>query len=225
MDLLEIEQKFTILPSLIQTFRLNKGTPQFTSLKSLGTIHINDAYFEDKKIQILSKNGVWIRRRDGIWEAKRRPTTQPSVNVNVNGGNGGDPVLAVYNRTAFEEIRCHQQIQSLINTYIPNTPDSSRNFDLDISCQFRTKRETYLIDGKFSVMLDETSFGHSTGEVEVEVEIDMAEGKGKKVAIEKAHADIGEFLDKYSWFFRAGKEEPKGKLCAYFEAFPPAWEQ
>lgn len=75
-------------------------------------------------------------------------------------------------------------------------------------------------------MLDDTSFGHTSGEVEVEVDVDVAEGKGKEVTIEKVHADIGEFFDKYSWFFRAGgKEEPKGKLSAYFEAFPSAWEK
>src|SRR5690606_12893093 len=122
------------------------------------------------------------------------------------------------------EIQCHQQIQSLINKYIPNTPDSKKDFGLDLFCQFGTKRETYLVDGKFSVMLDETTFGHASGEVEVEVDVDIADGERKEVAIEKAHADIKEFLDKYSWFFRAGGDQkPKGKLTAYFDAFPPAW--
>lgn len=244
MVLLEIEQKFTILPSLVQAFCLNKGKPRFSSIKSLGTIHINDAYFDNKESEILCKNGIWIRKRNGIWEAKSRPLVLKGENYGAasatgtvdhdndnhcqNQKNGVSPGREIYNRTAFEEIRCPKQIQSLISSYIPNTPDSNRNFGLDVSCHFVTTRETYLVDGKFSVMLDQTSFGHATGEVEVEVELDVdaTGGKEKELAIEKAHADIGEFLDRYSWFFRAGgKEEPKGKLSAYFEMFPPAWEK
>jgi thiamine-triphosphatase len=234
MVLLEIEQKFTLLPSLVQAFHLNKGVPQFTSIKSLGTVSFNDAYFEDKDSQIFSRNGIWIRKRDGIWEAKRRPTANKDGNLSDKKGilqntqklQSGDSERASYNRTAFEEIRDHQRIQSLVNDYIPNSGDATQNFGLDAFCQFRTNRKTYLVDNKFSVMLDETSFGHSSGEVEVEVDIDLTEGKGKDAAIEKAHEDIGNFLDKYSWFFRAGgAEKPKGKLTAYFEAFPPAWEK
>jgi hypothetical protein len=56
--------------------------------------------------------------------------------------------------------------------------------------------------------LDETSFGHSVGEVEL-----MHDNAAE------AHREIDAFLDKYSWFF--GKDAPKGKLTAFFEKFPP----
>ena len=79
------------------------------------------------------------------------------------------------------------------------------DYGLDILCRFRTSRETASVDGKFTVVLDKTDFGH-VGEVEL-----LAEDA------EKSHAEIAEFMAKYSWFF--DKKGPKGKLSAYFEKY------
>lgn len=187
MFLLEVEQKFGFSPSLIRLFKSNKGNPPFSNLLYQGTHRFHDAYF-DHASQILANNGIWIRRRDTRWEAKRRTE--------------GDFV-----RTAFEEIDNLGRIHDLVCRYLPGSPDAHKNFGLDVCCQFNTTRELYLADRKFSIMLDETNFGHSVGEVEL---------KTKDTA--QAHKEIDAFLDKYSWFFR--KEKPKGKLTAYFERFP-----
>ncbi|KAI9766682.1 MAG: hypothetical protein M1840_006326 [Geoglossum simile] len=149
---------------------LNKGDPPFSSLRYLGTNRFHDANF-DHTSQILAHNGIWIRRRDARWEAKRQTE--------------GDFI-----RSAFEEINSLGRIHDLICRYLPGSPNARKNFDR-----------------KFSIMLDETDFGHSVGEVELEAE-DAVE----------AHKEINAFLDKYSWFFQ--KERPKGKLTAYFERFP-----
>src|SRR6266487_4821250 len=123
MVLLEIEQKFRFTPSLCQFFRLNKGHPPFSSLKSLGTHRFYDIYFD--RSQILAQNGVWIRKRDDKWEAKRR----------IEGN---------FIRTAFEEIDDSTRIHSLVCQYLPGSPDERFNFGLDVSCQFGTTRQLYV---------------------------------------------------------------------------------
>ncbi|KAI9763321.1 MAG: hypothetical protein M1840_000586 [Geoglossum simile] len=187
MVLLEVEQKFCFSPSLVRLLHLNKGNPPFSSLRYLGTNRFHDAYF-DRTSHTLAHNSIWIRRRDARWEAKRRTE--------------GDFI-----RSAFEEINSPGRIHDLICRYLPGSPNAQENFGLDMYCQFRTTRETYLADRKFSIMLDKTDFGHSVGEVEVEAE-DAVE----------ALREINAFMDKYPWFFQ--KERPKSKLTAYFERFP-----
>lgn len=87
------------------------------------------------------------------------------------------------------------------------------DFGLDAMAGFETHRLTLLADGKFTVVLDFTDFGHVVGEVEL-----MAEDA------ERAHGDIEAFLKEYAWFFDT--EKPKGKLTAYFEKFGYArWEK
>ena len=87
------------------------------------------------------------------------------------------------------------------------------NFGLDAMAGFETHRLTLLADGKFTVVLDFTDFGHVVGEVEL-----MAEDA------ERAHGDVEAFLKEYAWFFDT--VNPKGKLTAYFEKFGyPRWEK
>lgn len=69
-------------------------------------------------------------------------------------------------------------------------------------------REVYRADKRFSVMLDQTDFGHAVGEVEV-----LARDA------EAAEKEIGEFIERYKWFFGHGKQ--KGKIAAYLEKFGP----
>ena len=80
------------------------------------------------------------------------------------------------------------------------------DFGLDAIADFETHRRTFLADGRFTVVLDVTDFGHRVGEVEL-----MAEDA------ERAHREIGAFLEKYAWFFDTSR--PQGKLTAYFEKF------
>lgn len=80
------------------------------------------------------------------------------------------------------------------------------DFGLDAIADFETYRYAFLADGKFTVVLDKTSFGHQVGEVEVLAE--DAEG---------AHAEIDTFCEMYRWFI--DREGVKGKLTAYFERY------
>ena len=94
----------------------------------------------------------------------------------------------------------------MVRKHVPECLGPENNFGLDMLCKFDTVRDSFLADGKFTVVLDHTDFGHQVGEVEL-----MAEDA------EKAHADIDAFLKEYAWFFDT--TNPKGKLTAYFEKF------
>lgn len=116
-------------------------------------------------------------------------------------------------RSTFSETKDRNQIRELVRSHFP---DGSRDFDnqfgLNRMAGFETHRCTFLADGKFTVVLDTTDFGHRVGEVEL-----MAEDA------EEAHGEIDGFVRKYAWFF--DMEKPKGKLTAYFEKFGiPKWE-
>ena len=116
-------------------------------------------------------------------------------------------------RSTFSETKDRNQIRELVRTHFPDpSRDFHNQFGLGVMAEFKTHRLTYLADGKFTVVLDCTDFGHSVGEVEL-----MAEDA------EKAHKDIDAFFEEYAWFFDTSK--PKGKLTAYFEKFGlPKWE-
>lgn len=187
MVLFEVERKFIFLPALVPMFKLNKGLPPFKHLKYQGTSTFRDTYYDSS--EILSNRGIWIRKRDKGWEAKKR-------------------VQGDFLKTSYEEIKSPLKIRSLVSENLPGIPTNNENFGLDIFCDFTTKRELYLADEKFSIMLDEADFGHTVGEVEL-----LASN------INVAEFDIDEFMKKYSWFFKNGK--PKGKITAYLEKYGP----
>lgn len=116
-------------------------------------------------------------------------------------------------RSTFSETKDRNQIRELVRSQFRDPSlDFHNAFGLDTMAGFRTHRLSFLADGKFTVVLDSTDFGHRVGEVEL-----MAEDA------EEAHRDIDAFLKEYAWFFDTSV--PKGKLTAYFEKFGlPKWK-
>ncbi len=113
-------------------------------------------------------------------------------------------------RSTFSEIKDRSQIHELVRSHFP---DRGLCFEddflgLDAIAEFETDRLSFRADGRFTVVLDSTDFGHRVGEVEL-----MAEDADA----EKAHKDIEAFLREYPWLFDTSS--PKGKLTAYFEKF------
>ncbi len=188
MPVYEIEQKFVFNPALLARFRMNHGTPPFRSLALQRTESFVDEYFDSANR--LSRSGLWIRKRDGSWEAKQRQS--------------GDFV-----RSSFYETTKVDEITKLVGTHMGGGYGGSpeTNFGLKSFCRYRTTRETFLADRRFSIMLDSTDFGHWVGEVELQTENTAT-----------ALADIDIFMQKYAWFF-ANDATPKGKITAYFERF------
>lgn len=182
----EIEKKFGIRTQLLPRFRSNRGSPVFRQLQFLRSEHFEDAYYDS--CNKLSSNGLWVRRRGIVWEAKR--------------SKSGD-----FTRSAFHETNDVAHIRSLITNYTNIDVGPDGNFELGLISRFRTARELYRADEKFSVMLDATGFGHWVGEVEL-----LAHDE------QLAHLDTDAFIRRYAWFF-AQEKEPEGKLTAYFKKF------
>lgn len=198
MVLFEVEQKFNWTSEKLHKLRkvLNNPIhhPTFKA-PNLEYHAFHDTYYDSH--QTLSKHGLWVRKRLSLpgpckWEAKR--SRKPAVD---------------FLRTTFEETNDTSQILKMLKAYIPTASDHSQNFGLEEMCQFTTWRNSFEVNEKFNVVLDETDFGHRVGEIEV-----MAEDP------DVAHKEIENFKGKHGWLFGGdGGEKPKGKVTAWFERF------
>ncbi|KAL1986937.1 hypothetical protein VTN96DRAFT_5354 [Rasamsonia emersonii] len=210
MTLLEIERKFAFHPALLSQFRRNGGAPPFTHLQHLGSQKFHDIYFDGKR-DILARHGIWVRQRNGVWQAKQRVQNH----CDKKGEHTGSSREDVFLRTVFNEISCPREIHALVTRYVPSGlsfPSADCNFGLQPIANFTTSRETFLADERFHVVLDETCFGHRVGEVEL-----LAE-RGEE---QHAQLEIDRFMERYRWFFLScGNNSVKGKLSAHFERFP-----
>ncbi|KAI4235568.1 MAG: hypothetical protein L6R40_006430 [Gallowayella cf. fulva] len=197
--LLEVETKF-LTPkdyrnlswgkskqSLVATLWSKQGNPAFKRLEALDTHIFTDTYYDHQ--DILSRNGIWLRQR----RDKVSATLEAKVRIS------GD-----FKSSTFDEITDRKSIAELIRPHFQHLALEKEGFGLDLLAKFTTKRQQFLAD-QFTVVLDDTDFGHSVGEVEM-----MAEDEAK------AHREIDGFMARYPWFFLRGKVE--GKLEAYLRA-------
>ncbi|MCJ1475930.1 hypothetical protein MMC13_004594 [Lambiella insularis] len=188
--ILKVERKFRCSPRSISLLRHNGGDPPFQELTYLGQHRFHDTYYDSNNT--LSGNGVWIRRRSGVWQAKVR--------------QGGDFI-----NSKFGELVGKDQIRRLIAQYGVRTSESD-DFGLSTIAQYVTERERWKADGTFEIAIDTTDFDHTVGEVEMSVE-DPNTGSNEAVT-SRMDAQIEAFMEKYSWAFPSGVTV--GKLSAYF---------
>lgn len=198
----EIERKFFTNAGSRVRISANLGKPAFRNLIYLGQTTFKDIYFD--RDRMLSTNGVWMRERNGRWEAKSRLD--------------GD-----YINSTFNELSERQDIEAIIKKYCSQADVASHNFGLQEIAQFTTTRDTWKADDRFKIILDDTDFGHSVGEVELVAAIkttsdDQSLEALQKSVTKKMHSDIDNFMKRYPWAFPV--EEPLGKLSAYF-----AWKR
>ncbi|KAK0666900.1 CYTH-like domain-containing protein [Cercophora samala] len=195
--ILEVERKFHSLA--VHQLTQNGGNPPFQSLRTLPLQIIRDTYYD--KADLLSSSGAWIRRRNGIWEAKIR--------------KGGD-----FTNSRFEELSRVSDIAACVENITKIQAHERENFGLGIMADFTTTRETWIADDEFRIVRDNMDFGHEVGEVELQRALE-GEGGGvpseeeKMVEMQRMDERISEFMRRYSWAFTSGK--PVGKLTAYFE--------
>ena len=200
MTLLEVERKFSWKQANFKVLISNGGSPPFIVHPRITSRAFRDIYYDSS--HKLSSKGLWVRKRlhhgpytsinitkTGVWEAKQA----------MLGSS--------FNNSTYEETQDTNHLLQMINKHIPGCLGPEEDFGLKELCQSETLRRSFLADHKFTVVLDETDFGHSVGEVEI-----LADDA------KQAHADIGTFLNHYAWFFDCSK--PKGKLTAYLEKFP-----
>lgn len=201
MKLLEVERKFTWDPASLHILMSNGGLPPFSSRPVIQSKTFRDIYYDLGNK--LSSTGLWVRKRLHYHPHKRVDVPSTCTWEAKQSMPGSS-----FARSTYDETQDPKRILQMIRDRIPKCPGPGESFGLEETCRFKTYRRSFLADGKFSVMLDETDFGHSTGEVELIVE-----------DADRAHADIEAFLARYAWLFDCSK--PVGKLTAYFEKYPP----
>ncbi|EWC46409.1 hypothetical protein DRE_04352 [Drechslerella stenobrocha 248] len=188
----EVERKFCFAFANISRFHHNKGAVPFTSIVFKGSTGQQDIYY-DTKAYDLDKHMVWVRLRDGHWEAKT-----------LRAGS--------HERATYEEVKGRQGIVRMLRDLgMANWKEKEQvpgNFGLSKIVEFATARRTYKVDGKFTVVLDTTDFGHAVGEVE------LIGNDGIK-----CHEEIDDFISKHRWFFETAGTV-KSKMRAYWDAFP-----
>lgn len=198
-SVLEVERKFRSLA--VPKLSRHSGNPSFQSLRSLGSQTFRDIYYD--RFDILSSAGIWVRSRNGEWQAKIK-----------KGGN--------FTNSMFEELSGAESISSYVGQLLGCKVIKDNAFGLEPIASMTTDRMNWLADNKFQIVLDKMDFGHTVGEIELQMLVDLevtAEGASIEEQKGKLMREMDEkiitFMDRYSWAFTPG--EPKGKLSAYFE--------
>lgn len=196
--ILEVERKFSNIA--VKDLTSHAGNPPFRTLQHLRPRKFTDVYYD--KSNILSTNGIWIRRRDGLWQAKVR--------------QGGD-----FSNSKFEEITDPLEIARYVRALAGGEGNQVDCFGLKELATLTTFRQSWLADDEFRIVLDQTDFGHTVGEVELQRSIQFEPcahstiTQLKEAEMKEMDNKIIQFMDRYSWAFC--NEIPKGKLTAFFE--------
>ncbi|KAK0666502.1 CYTH-like domain-containing protein [Cercophora samala] len=198
---LEVERKIACLAVPTLSDPSLWSDPGFISVDPLPLKVFHDVYYD--KEDTLSSRGLWVRKRNGVWQAKSNPSVRRGQQ-----------------NTRFEELRTEPDIKKAIEAITKSEAQVRANFGLDKMADFVSYREGWRVDGDFMVVRDNTSFGWGVVEVELEEQIRVEEGEEldetwKQRKMEEMDRRIGVFMDKYSWAW--GKGQVKGKLGAYFE--------
>lgn len=147
-------------------------------------------------------DGVYLRHRNGKWEAKVRV--------------GGDFV-----NSAFKEVTDISAISAILNMYLPGTglaqAGPTGNQSVQPVAKFVTMRTKFVVDSRFTVVIDKTDFGHVVGEVELEhriAKVETREDQNHDKLVDMMEHEIDDFMKQYAWAFPP--DRPLGKLSAYF---------
>ncbi|MCJ1286342.1 hypothetical protein MMC26_005687 [Xylographa opegraphella] len=191
--ILEVERKFVCNPRTTSIIHSNNGFPRLPNLTFKGRHTFEDIYYDFN--DVCFSRGIWIRKRNGTWQAKIR--------------RGGD-----FTNSQFDEIDGAEDVGALVQKLHVDAPIKAENFGLDELARFVTRRDAWKVADVYEVVVDNTDFGHSVGEVEMQQTLEADSRDDGTVAIQM-DARIKEFMQKHSWAFPPGKVV--GKLSAYFE--------
>ena len=173
----------------------NNGHPPFRTLRFLKQSSFADCYFDYQNV--LSNRGIWVRKRDSLWQAKIR-------------------IAGDFQNSKFEEIQGRDQISKLLQDLHISNPPGGADFGLLPIAEFTSMRNTWQADEKFTIVIDRTNFGHTVGEVELQCQVDgQSQAKEKEELTQRMDQEIDSFMQKYAWAFPKGKVI--GKLSAYFQ--------
>ena len=193
----EIERKFLPNATSIAALRDNAGYPPFRKIIPQKRRQFQDIYYDHENI--LSSRGIWVRRRSDTWQAKVR--------------RGGD-----FKNSRFQELSGIDDVSEVVLDHVPEAYVSiGRIRGLEEIARFITFRESWRVNDRFTVVIDEADFGHTVGEVELMHSMESAEGATGLNGIsasEKLDVEIREFMRVHEWAFPTG--DLSGKLSAYF---------
>ena len=197
--LLEVERKFCSLA--VEDLVANTGQPPFKIVRALAQCTIQDVYYDDPSRSLINA-GIWVRRRNGLWEAKVK--------------KGGD-----FTNSMFEELSGSDLVRRCVQNVTGKEASEEDFFGLDAIATLSTVRKSWIADSEFKIVFDAMDFGHTVGEVELEEDFQFSAttnaSKEDQIREKMTEMDkrIEVFMNKYHWAFRPGV--PKGKLMAYFE--------
>ena len=200
--LLEVERKFCSLA--VKDLASNSGRPAFKNIRALAQKTIHDVYYDNSSGSLISA-GVWVRQRNGSWEAKVR--------------RGGD-----YTNSMFEEFAGTEPVRRCVMDVIGKEGCEKDHFGLGTIAALSTVRQSWIADDEFKIVFDTMDFGHTVGEVELQEEVQFTATENpsieqrKRDKMKEMNKRIEMFMDRYSWAFHLGV--PKGKLSAYFDLHP-----
>ncbi|KAF2130882.1 hypothetical protein P153DRAFT_355692 [Dothidotthia symphoricarpi CBS 119687] len=197
---LEVERKFTPTPSSITRLRENSSTHPFKSHTYLGSKPIHDIYY-DAACRLMDK-GIYIRTRNGAWEAKTR--------------KGGDLV-----NSQCCEVSGYGSVTRILQDAVGREwkPDM-----LGKVAEWKMERMEWEVEG-FGVVVDESVFEvgvlagalivrHCVGEVEL---CRGVEGGGEEEVGREMDGRIERFMRDHGDVFPVCGGMAQGKLSAYFE--------
>ncbi len=208
---LEIESKFAITADTEGRVVQAGGT-------CVKHVSFHDAYFDTDSFQ-LTLADHWLRRRDGKWELKvplsdhskqnKSETYTKYLEFNDEQkiiANLSAILLTYANDTVEVNVADDQGIDTNLEKWL-----KMLNLNLEPFAEYTTKRKTFSMNGGILIVLDETNFGFSVGEVEV-----MSRHSGEDVS--EAEAQINEVVEKIG----LGKQTVvEGKMGAYLKQFVP----
>jgi len=193
-SVLEVERKFAPPVDLPSRITANQGPPAFKNIRYSGKYSFEDTYYDH--VDTLFSHGIWLRNRSGTWQAKIRC--------------GGDMV-----NSQFKELSSVDDIRVLVERHSQCTGSEADAFGLTKFARFVTQRRSWTVDEGFEVVLDETDFGYTVGEVELQRDISGGEENvaGENEQAMEMDREIKRFMDRYRWAFPTGT--PVGKLASY----------
>lgn len=209
----EVERKFKFDASKVILLEKNCGKKLFDNVNFISEKSFTDVYYDNHSENYpLTTDDIWLRNRDDKWECKTPVNLTASMDSyhELNDTNiikeFLDKKLDV-NKLQSENIHYNnEEFKDFL----------FKNYNLTPFCTIITQRRNYLLNNKFTMVLDTADFGHSVGEIELIVEShDKVQDAEKRIAL---------FMKEYDWFFET-KGVVMGKLLAYISRFnEKQWE-
>ncbi|RIA87182.1 CYTH-like domain-containing protein [Glomus cerebriforme] len=206
----EVERKFKFDPSKVNLLEANRGKKPFDKVMFLSEKSFTDIYYDNLLDYPLTTNDIWLRQRDDKWECK----TPVNLTASMDSYHELENTTLIKNFLD-EKLKNNQAIkrQSENIPYYENKSFKEflfKNYKLEPFCTITTQRRSYLINNKFTMVLDTADFGHSVGEIELIVEsTDKVQDAEKRIAM---------FMKEHDWFFET-EGVVMGKLMAYISRF------